>query len=108
MSYVVVEDVAASWEQYAHIADALSGSAPHGLILHAAGPTDEGFRIVGVWESEEAWRTFAAHLESRVESSQAIHVLRALRPEHVVCAAGALDESSDLSAGADTPKGGKR
>ena len=59
MSYVVVEDVAASWEQYQRFANALAGSAPAGLIVHAAGPTDEGFRIVGVWESEEAWQRFA-------------------------------------------------
>jgi len=84
VSYVVVEDVAASWEQYARIADALSGTVPPGLILHAAGPTDEGFRIVGVWESEEAWLEFAARLDSRAGSGELVHVFRALRPEHVI------------------------
>ena len=29
-------------------------SLPDGLILHAAGRTDEGFRIIEVWESEDA------------------------------------------------------
>ena len=84
MSYVVVEDVAASWEQYGRIADALEGSTPDGLILHAAGPTDEGFRIVGVWESEDAWREFAAQLDSGTVSPELVHVLRALRPKHVI------------------------
>lgn len=84
VSYVVVEDVAASWERYEPIADALSESAPAGLILHAAGPTDEGFRIVGVWESEEAWREFAALLPAGSDSSDLIHVFRALRPAHIV------------------------
>lgn len=84
MSYVVVEDVAASWEQYGRIADALSGTAPAGLILHAAGPTDEGFRIVGVWESEDAWRDFAAQLESGTDAPELVHVFRALRPKHVI------------------------
>ena len=42
MSYVVVEDVAASWEHYRPFADALAGTAPAGLIMHAAGRTDEG------------------------------------------------------------------
>jgi len=78
------------------------------LILHAAGPTDEGFRIVGVWESEDAWRTFAAQLESRVESKRAIHVLRALRPEHVICGAGRSRGTSDLLTAADKTKGGNR
>ncbi len=88
MWYVVVEDVAASWEQYSHIADALSGSAPPGLILHAAGPTDEGFRIVGVWESEEAWREFEAEIDTRSDLGDPVHALRALRPRHVIYGQG--------------------
>jgi hypothetical protein len=82
MSYVVVEDVAASWEQYQRFADALAGPAPAGLVVHAAGPTDEGFRIVAVWESEEAWRRFA----ERVGSARGapFKVFRALHPAHVV------------------------
>lgn len=84
MSYVVVEDVAASWEQYAQFAAALEGPAPAGLIVHAAGPTDEGFRIVGVWESEEAWRRFAERVSSAERSPAPSQVVRVLWPEHVV------------------------
>jgi hypothetical protein len=82
VSYVVVEDVAASWEHYRHYAHALDGSAPSGLILHAAGPTDEGFRVIGVWESEAAWHRFAAQLE--VDAATPRRVRRTLRPEHLV------------------------
>lgn len=81
MSYVVVEDVAASWEHYGGYAQVLDGSAP-GLIVHAAGPTDEGFRVVGVWESEAAWHRFAAQLPA--EAGGRRQVRRTLRPEHVV------------------------
>jgi hypothetical protein len=56
--YAVVQDIAASWHDYAHIAATLSEPLPDGLILHAAGPTDEGFRIIAVWTSEEAWLDF--------------------------------------------------
>jgi hypothetical protein len=84
MSYVVVEDVAASWEQYQRFADALAGPAPSGLIMHAAGPTEEGFRIVGVWESEEAWLRFADRLGPEAGSVEPRQFVRALRPEHVV------------------------
>lgn len=83
MHYAFVEDVAASWEQYARYADALS-TPPPGLILHAAGPTDEGFRIVGVWESEEAWRSFATQLDDGSDSPELVHAFRALRPKHVI------------------------
>ena len=84
MSYVVVEDVAASWEQYRRFADALAGPAPAGLIVHAAGPTDEGFRIVALWESEDAWRRFAARVGRAETSPATLEVFRGLRPEHVV------------------------
>lgn len=84
MPYVVVEDVAASWEQYQRFADALAGPAPTGLIVHAAGPTDEGFRIVAVWESEAAWQGFAERVGSADEWPAEYEVRRVLRPAHVV------------------------
>ena len=86
MSYVVVEDVAASWEHYQRFAEALAGPIPAGLIVHAAGPTEEGFRIVGVWESEEAWRSFLTdRLGGRAGTDgTAPPVSRPLQPAHVV------------------------
>jgi hypothetical protein len=79
MSYVLVEDVAASWERYERIAAPLQEAIPDGLILHAAGRTDEGFRIVEVWDNEEAWRRFAERVDD-----DSPHFVRALHPEHVV------------------------
>ncbi len=58
MSYAFVQDVAASWEQYKRVAGVLAEPAPEGLVLHVAGPTDEGFRIIAVWESQDAWQRF--------------------------------------------------
>jgi hypothetical protein len=82
MSYVLVEDVAATWERYDRFAAPLRKGVPEGLILHAAGPTDEGFRIVQVWESEEAWQRFAALADpAPAEPPPAVRVLH---PEHVV------------------------
>jgi hypothetical protein len=60
MSYAFVQDVSASWNQYERVTAALMEPAPAGLILHVAGPTDEGFRIIDVWESEQAWEHFQA------------------------------------------------
>jgi hypothetical protein len=86
MSYAIVEDVTASWEQYQRFADALAGQTPAGLIVHAAGRTDEGFRIIEIWESEGAWRSFA----STVGASAGAHLVpgaryfRDFRPSHVV------------------------
>lgn len=58
MSYACVQDVPASWETYLGIIDGLEGEAPTGLLIHAAGPTDEGFRMIEVWESKAACERF--------------------------------------------------
>ena len=31
-----------------------------GLLSHVAGPTDNGWRVIDVWESEEAFQRFGA------------------------------------------------
>ena len=86
MWFAFVEDIAASWEHYEPFAAALEGPLPDGLVLHAAGPTDEGFRIIGVWESDEAWQRFRAHrLDPGAEGvAQVPPTFRALRTRHVV------------------------
>jgi hypothetical protein len=78
VSYVLVEDVAASWDRYEAIARSL-GQGPSGLVLHVAGPTDEGFRIVEIWESEAAWRRFEPDLQQALGSIDA-----AIRPRTAV------------------------
>lgn len=85
-TYVLVSDVAASWEHYGRFAEALAGPTPAGLVLHAAGPTDEGFRIVAVWESEQAWERFRTERigPDLGAGAQVPPVFRALRPTHVV------------------------
>jgi hypothetical protein len=57
-AYVFVQDIPASWEHYEPLAAALGEPVPEGLILHVAGPTDEGFRTIDVWETREAWERF--------------------------------------------------
>jgi len=60
MSYAFVQDIAASWHDYQSVSAPALEPVPAGLILHAAGPTDEGFRIIAVWESEPVWQRFRA------------------------------------------------
>ena len=87
MSYALVEDIAASWEQYGAIARSVS-AGPTGLVLHVAGPTDEGFRIIEIWESEDAWRQFAPERERALEAVdpplQPRPVVRDVHALHVV------------------------
>ena len=60
VSYAVVQDVPASWHDYERVSAAAIEVVPSGLILHVAGPTDEGVRVIEVWEGERAWERFRA------------------------------------------------
>lgn len=87
MSYALVQDIPASWEQYRWIARSLE-RVPPGLLLRVAGPTDEGIRIIEVWESEADWRQFAPDLEAALGSVDPDvgprTVVRDLRAAHLV------------------------
>jgi hypothetical protein len=58
MAYAFVQDIASSWEQYERVAARLTDPPPPGLLLHLAGPTEEGFRVIDIWDSEEAFDRF--------------------------------------------------
>lgn len=88
MAYAYVHDVASSWRQYERVASSLIDPAPAGLILHVAGPTDEGVRIIDVWESEESWERFRAEwlgpaIAALGGPSRPEATFRALHAEHV-------------------------
>lgn len=42
--------------------DSLSDWPVEGILMHAAGQGADGFRVVDVWESEEAAQAFGEHL----------------------------------------------
>jgi hypothetical protein len=87
MTYAFVQDVPATWERYERFAEAI-GPGPAGLILHAAGPTDEGYRIIEVWETKAAWLEFrAGPLAGAAEADAALPVppsFRDLDATHLV------------------------
>lgn len=58
MPYACIQDIASSWSTYERVACALLEPPPPGLIAHVAGPTDEGVRIIQIWDTEEAWERF--------------------------------------------------
>ena len=89
MTYAFVQDIPATWGTYREIARILEDSAPEGLVLHAAGPTDEGFRMIGVWEAPEAWHQFRGDrldpiLEAIAGGSRIRATLRELEIAHLV------------------------
>ena len=89
MAYSFVQDIASSWEQYERLTAQLVEPAPTGLILHVAGRTDEGFRIIDVWQTEEAWRRFQAEggapaIAALGGPARMEPTFRDLHPAHVV------------------------
>lgn len=58
MAYACVHDIAASWSTYENVTRSLLEPPPNGLIAHVAGPTDEGVRIIQIWDTEEACERF--------------------------------------------------
>jgi quinol monooxygenase YgiN len=51
-----------SQEQYEHVNQQASpgNQPPPGLLYHAAGPSEAGFCVIEVWESQEALQAFFA------------------------------------------------
>ena len=60
MTYALVSDIPVSWATYEDIAAGAFSDFAEGLIIHVAGPTDEGVRVIDVWESEGAYRAFVS------------------------------------------------
>jgi hypothetical protein len=58
--HAIIQDLVVSWVEYERVAGALVDPTSGGLIVHVAGPTDEGVRTIEVWESEASWKCFRA------------------------------------------------
>lgn len=58
VAYACIHDLASSWTEYERAATALVDPMPPGLLAHLAGPTDEGVRIIEVWDDEGAAARF--------------------------------------------------
>ena len=64
-AYAVVLDVPASWTVYLETAGDLARRPPKGLLAHAAGPTDEGLRIITLWSSRLDWERWGDRVTGR-------------------------------------------
>ena len=49
-------------EQYDQVVETLRGKIAEGRIFHVAGPIEGGWRVVDVWESQEAVNKFFQEL----------------------------------------------
>jgi hypothetical protein len=88
VAYAYVQDVAASWEHYERVTGALVEPAPIGLIAHVAGPTDDGVRIIEIWDTREDFERFrserlAPAITALGGPERSHPTFRGLQPKHV-------------------------
>ena len=57
-TWAFVSDVPISREQYDKLDTELGSHNPEGLIVHAAGESGSGIRIIDVWESKQQFERF--------------------------------------------------
>jgi len=60
---------AAQYEEACRLANCSQSNVPDGLIFHSASPTDSGWLVVDVWESEEKFRAFGERLGPAMEQA---------------------------------------
>ncbi len=53
---------AAQYDEACRLANCSQSNVPDGLIFHSASPTETGFLVVDVWESEEKFKAFGERL----------------------------------------------
>lgn len=88
-AYVVVVDIAASWASYPADEFAAHRLSPPDLALHAAGPTDDGYRVVEVWDSMEAFVAHGPRWVGATAALAAAPIVRSFTATHVVDRGGA-------------------
>jgi len=67
------------------VQESLGGAGPEGCLVHVAGPTDRGWRVIEVWESEDAQRRFQQDvLDPAFASAGAPRVTPASFPVHMI------------------------
>jgi hypothetical protein len=81
--FAVVHDIAASWHAHGPIARAVDEVPAEGLLLHAAGPTDEGFRTIDVWADESAWLRHRDRWRELLGDLQSAPVVRDMQLRHL-------------------------
>ena len=83
-AFAIVHDVAASWHDYAALREIVDDGGAAGLILHAAGATDGGFRTIDVWADQMLWQAQQRRLDAVLSSLAVPPVQRNLHVRRLV------------------------
>jgi len=83
-AFAIVHDVAASWHDYGCLRDIVDEGGAPGLIVHAAGMTDEGFRTIDVWTELPLWQAQQRRVDHVLSSLAVAPVPRHFHVRHLV------------------------
>ena len=50
------------YDQTVQMVEEMTHGIPEGCIVHIMSPTDDGYRLTEVWQSEEAWQRFRSEI----------------------------------------------
>lgn len=104
MAYAVVHDIACSWCEYEGVWRELLEPLLPGLLVHVAGPTDEGVRLIHIWahdhpsagDQADRLTTVIANIKVRTAS-------RDFRPVHLL-----INEQASPTKPREEPKNEKK
>ncbi|HVT13861.1 MAG TPA: hypothetical protein VHE55_16480 [Fimbriimonadaceae bacterium] len=57
------------YEEACRLANVSPSNPPAGLVFHCGSPTEDGWLVVDVWESEEAFKKFGERLMPAVKEA---------------------------------------
>lgn len=87
--FAIVHDVAGSWHDYQRVRELTEHDTTCGLLVHAAGPTHEGFRTMNLWGSDDLWQAQQHRFDRAVSSLPIAPVARQFHVRHfVICVPG--------------------
>ena len=80
---------AAQYDEACRLVNVSQSNVPDGLIFHSATPTDTGWLVVDVWESEEKFQAFGVRLGPALQQVGITHQPR-VYPTHYVMGSGRI------------------
>jgi hypothetical protein len=73
---LLLEFPGATQEQFNQVAQKIGSRAPQGLLYHVEGPIEGGWRVVDVWESQEAVDMFFQEMLGQVLQEAGVAIPR--------------------------------
>jgi hypothetical protein len=58
MTYAMTQEIPVDWATFEKINAELGPETPDGLVVHVAGPSTNGVRMITVWQTKEAFDRF--------------------------------------------------